>query len=76
MYEEPFFDSAFIAENHIKQVTARVSHKDDNRPVKRLRTYWQFEYDQQGTFIRENKILDRGSWLDSLNVALKFNKVN
>lgn len=76
LYEEPFFDSAFIAENHIKQVTARVSYKDDNRPVKRLRTFWQFEYDQQGTFVRENKILDRGSWLDSLNVALKFNKVN
>lgn len=73
-FSEPYFEATFIQENAIEEVSATVTFKDEGLPIKKKRTQWIFRFNEKGNLVNMHKRLDKGSWIDSVNLAIRYNE--
>ncbi len=73
-FNEPYLEAAFVKENAIRKVTATIAFKDEGQPIKRKRSRWSFSFNKNGQLVNVHKLLDKGSWLDSVNLSIRYNE--
>ncbi len=76
LQEFPYFNEEWIHEKGISTVRSMVAIKDDGQPIKKLRTQVTYRFHRDGKFRSMYHIIDKGSWIDSASVAIRYSLSN
>jgi len=72
----PYLNQEWISKFHISKVHASVSVKDDGLPIRKTKDAYTYRFNQNGQFVWMRHAIDKGNWIDSTSVAIRYNDAN